>query len=299
MAQSADDPGQDKYSRLNEIARGRPSGEFFDHENVSKEEFETVCNDIIESVEHVVEDFADGTVYTRRQAQAYVLRQKVAYPTQLTANAVGVLIGWWENKDSPIGEGNVAKMANQAEDKGGKAWKTTFVETTDRTLRKHLDHEVPVWVDYQTRQALQGRSREGETPDELIQRLLTESQSVRSLRDVLEEIIENYPVADMQVSHELALSPATFTTTREDPASLQIDVSVSKGQEGNHDIEDAVDHGTVFKFDEYYFTLTLIPAAEGSEFPNSIQIYASNDIMNIEPVTLDEGLERLETAIEE
>jgi hypothetical protein len=112
---------------------------------------------------------------------------------------------------------------------------------------------------------------------------------------VLEEVIENYPVADMQASRDVMLSGGT----REDPRGLILNVSVPGGEMGEHNPGDAVDSGTVFRFGDNYIKLSIVPAAAPGGMLNSVQIYASDNISGMPPVTLDEGLGNLKTALKE
>jgi hypothetical protein len=299
MAQAFDGPGENKYERLNEIARGRPSGKFYDEDSVSPEEFEQVCKDIIEELKSLIDDFAEGTTYTKRQAQARVLGDKVALPTPLTNNAIGVLIGWMENKDTPIDEGAIRKVRNDAEKKSEAAYETAYVETATQQLRQSLDHESLVWLDYKTKQNLIDRREDGDQfVKDIVQRLLTETREVAPLRELLENIVEEYNVADIQMSKDL-LHTEPEIATKSDPQKIHFNVSGPWSGDAEQELADVVEPNTVYEVAGHYFQVQLIPCHSPGGMLNSVQLYAEDNIQRMESVSIDEGLDRLRAVLEE
>jgi hypothetical protein len=293
MAQASDGPGENKYERLNEIARGRPSGEFYDEDDVSEEEFEEVCEDIIEELGSLIDDFAEETTYTKRQAQARVLGDKVALPTPLTNNAIGVLIGMMEKKDSPIDEGAIRKVRNDAEEKSEAAFETTYVETATQQLRETLDHERLIWLDHETRQNLINRREDGEQfVQEIVQRLLTETREVSPLHELLEKVVEKYQVVDIQMSKDL-LHTEPEISTKSDPQKIHLNVSAPWSGGDEQELANTVKPNTVYEFAGRYFQVELIPCHAPGGMLNSIQLYARDDIRGMGSVSIDEGLDRL------
>lgn len=293
MAQAFDGPGENKYERLNEIARGRPSGKFYDEDSVSPEEFKQVCEDIDEELGSLIDDFAEGTTYTKRQAQARVLGDKVALPTPLTNNAIGVLIGWMEGKDTPIDEGAIRKVRNDAEEKSEAAFETTYVETATQQLRETLDHERLIWLDHETRQNLIDRREDGDQfVQDIVQRLLTETREVAPLRELLEDVVEDYEVADIELSKDL-LHTDPEIATRSDPQGVHFNVSGPWSGNAEKELADVVKPNTVYEFAGRYFQVQLIPCHAPGGMLNSIQLYANDNISGMESVSVDEGLDRL------
>jgi hypothetical protein len=216
-------------------------------------------------------------------------------------NAIGVLIGWWENRDSPLDESNLAGSKEVAEEKTEKAYQTTYVETASQALREQLDNESPVWVGWETHRELSERKEQGESLNQVIQGLLAETTEVKPLNDLLENLIENKPVTDIQASKDLLIpQPDTpFVATKQNPATLNLNVSVPGGEHGDHELSGEIESETLFEFGGYYFDVDLIPAAAPGGLLNSIQIFAAEDIVGMDPVPLDEGLISLLSTIQE
>jgi hypothetical protein len=291
---------QQKYDQLNKIASRRPDGEFYRNGDISQQEFRRLCESIWDDVKDRIDNLADGTVHTRRQAQVRALKRKIKLPSDLTNNAIGVLIGYVEGRDSPIDEGAVRQSYQQAEKKARQAEQTTYVETAPRPLRERLERERIVWIDDELHRVLRERRQDGEQYlSDVINRLVAETREAKSLRTTLENIITEENVTTISV-YQSSVSPGvTYEASKTDPRQLMIDVSGAwePGQENT--LSEYVAPGTVYEYDGYYLKLDLIPSHEPSEPLNALQLYADEDIRGMDPVSLADGLKDLGNKLEQ
>lgn len=283
-----------KWSRLNDIASGRPAGEFYDDDDISQQEFQHLCESIWSDVEEMINDLADGTVHTRRQAQVRALKRKIKLPSDLTNNAIGVLIGYIEKKDSPIDESAVRQSYEQAKQNAIRAERTTYVETAPKPLRGRLNHEQIIWIDRELHRMLEERRQDGEQSlFDVIDRLVIETKEVKSLRKTLESIITEENVSTINVPQSSVSPGEEYEASKTNPRLLRIDVSSTWGPGRENPLSEYVVPGTVYEYDGYYLKLDLIPSHTPSGPLNALQLYADEDIRGMDPVSLADGLENL------
>jgi len=276
------------YEQLNDIASRRSRNDFCPEE-VTRDALEAICDEIQDDIDSAVEKLVTGTFLTRRQAQVYVLRETPT-PESLTQGAIGVFLGVVEGRETPVVQQTVSDAYNTAEEKLEKARQTMWALTTT-SAEETLSHPQITWLEHQTLDELRSRaSEDDQTIDDVVTRLLDRTQSTIALREFLETLVDEKDVADVQVGKALLKEGHTLQMTITMPHS-QIDEGRTPKVLKPHDR---------ITIDGRQFQFNVDESAMGpGGVANAITLYAADNIREIDPVSIDEGIEALRAFLDE
>jgi hypothetical protein len=267
----------------------------------------TSCSDVsdlgdtlYEQLAEWIEEFAESSL-TRREAEVWVLSTFLGEDHEaLTDGAIALLLAtsgspFGEETDSTSSEeiaseptiAEVEKRYEQAENKYEQA-EQLVGSVTHIEREEHLDSPRIAWLDHSTRTRLHDRRNPDERIDDIVNRLLDETETHLSLEEFTRSYLEDVGrdnVAQLAVSNPIP-EGRTICLTAHTRGSVDIPEVVSE--------TDAV----TIDGERYQFHFDEDPYGPKTG-RNYLSLYASDNIVGMDAVTVDEGIETARSWIQE
>jgi len=265
------------------------------------------CSDIIELGEVLYEEVSElmemyaATHLTRREVEVLVLSKTCgADHTVLTDDAIALVLA---TPGSPFGEetestpedgiaasptiSDVERRYEQAENKYEQAMEFVGVETF-RDREAHLESPEITWLDRSTGRRLEDRRRpDDETTDNIVNRVLDESETCLSL----EELTRSY-LSDRGRDNVVQIG-----LTVPDPGEGTLCLTAHTGVIG--DLPDVIHETDAVSIDGEQYSFYFDEDSSGpSTLEGEVSLYASDDFDGEGPVEVEDGIKNLRNQIQ-
>lgn len=277
-----------KIVELNEISADWSASDGLP-DDVYRERVETICHSIADGVDDTVDGLKENTTLSEFEAHVWALDNVVdKNGVPLTHDAIAIYLtimseagGWL----SPEGIVNAIDSArSKYDDAKEMVGEITFPNRDDELQSPHI-----VWLSYHTIADLRSLAEDGETTlDEIVSRLANDAKTVMGIREFAREYLDargKESVAQLAVGSELLANGVLALVSHTSAAGEPLPEVVTE--------TDAVE------VDGQQFDLAFEEVPDGPGNHTILSLYASENIINMEAVDLETGLDDLKAAISE
>lgn len=284
---------------LNRIADQRDGNNL--PEGISQETVADYCKQIHNEMDELIATCVAETPLTYREAAVWALRNSYAPGgVFLTEDAVALVLSATGSPftdpdnievdssfNTNITAADVEEFHEQAENKYNKAVELVGLSTF-RDRSEHLISPKIAWLDSHTIRKLQDRGEpEDETIDDVVTRLLYQTETRRSLEDVVRGYLDERGVDNVA---QLAVTEQSLET-----GVLELIAHTTCQDE----VPDVIKEIDIITIKDQRYRLHFVEDNWGSQDLGRITLYAADNIHGMDLVQLDRGLEAAYERIEE